>query len=305
MESPWIFALSAGLSLSYALGCSSSKPLTSTDTSSAGGTGGSGSEGGGSDAGAGGPQCTAPGYPSNAPPTQIDEVDATLVDPSGKAVPNLLVQVCGLDVCVNGATNVAGKTSVTPGMTLLSPAFKYGDGFDFAKLAAPLGSGEVQDLGQLVALPLPSYAEGAAFPKSGDVSNGDLTLVLAPGGSVTHDILTYSDDSELVFRSVPIPLAASARAVDPSLGFELGYAVAPVSTTFCPPAGLSVKNSLAWAAGSAVEIFVQGLEVDEKWAPYGGWVKVADASVSADASSIDTTSGGIPILSSIALRRSK
>jgi hypothetical protein len=115
--------------------------------------------------------------------------------------------------------------------------------------------------------------------------------------------LTYTDPSELVFRSVQIPLAQSTRALDPSLGFELGYALAPVSSVFCPAAGLRVKNTLGWAANTQVEVFVQGLEVDEKWAPYGNFVQVADAAVSADASAIETTSGGIPILSSIALRR--
>ena len=259
---------------------------------------------------AGGPPavCTAPGYASDSPPIEIDEVDAQLHDPNGAPVPNLLVQVCGLDVCVNGTTNIAGKTSVTPHTTLLSPAFKYGDGFLFAKLAAPLGLDARQDLGKLVALPLPNYDDGAAFPsgsQAGEVSNGDVTLILASGAKIAHDLLSYTDDSELVFRSVPIPLSDSAQAAPPSLSFELGYGLAPVSTTFCPAAGLRVTNSLAWPPGSAVEVFVQGLEVDEKLAPYGGWVKVADASVSADGSAIETTSGGIPILSSIALRRSE
>jgi len=82
-----------------------------------------------------------------------------------------------------------------------------------------------------------------------------------------------------------------------------GIKLAPLGTTFCPPAGLSLKNTPEWSAGTEVEVFVQGLNVNEKWAPYGTWVKVAEARVSSDGSSIDTTSGGIPILSSIALSR--
>jgi hypothetical protein len=284
-----IYARSICLSAALAVGCGSSAPLA-TPMAAAGQSSAK-------------PMCAAPGYQSDAASVEIDEVDATLLDPSGAPVPNLLVQVCGLDVCVNGTTNATGKTSVTPQMTLLSPAFKYGDGFGFAKLAAALDSDAQQDLGQLVALPLPSYADGAAFPNSGEVTNGDVTLILAAGSQVSHDLLTYTDPAELVFRSVPIPLADSTHAADPSLGFELAYGVAPVSTTFCPAAGLRVRNSLAWTAGTAVEVLVQGLEVDEKWAPYAGWVKVADASVSSDGSSVETTSGGIPILSSIALRR--
>ena len=306
MTSLRIPAYCACLSAALVFGCSSSQPLNA-DMAGAGAGGHASAAGGSSGAPAGGsevaPKCEAPGYHSDATAVEIDEVDAKLFDPSGMPVSDLLVQVCGLDVCVNGMTNVAGKTSVAPGTTLLRPAFKYGDGFGFAKLAALLGSDKVQDLGQLVALPLPGYAEGAAFPKSGAVTNGDVTLILAAGVKVNHDVLTYTDDSELVFRSVSIPVADSGRALDPSWGFELGYSLAPVSTTFCPPAGLRVGNALVWPAGTEVEVFVQGLEVNEEWAPYGSWVKVADASVSADGSAIETTSGGIPILSSIALRR--
>ena len=89
----------------------------------------------------------------------------------------------------------------------------------------------------------------------------------------------------------------------PSFGFELAYGLAPLGTTFCPAAKLSLKNTLDWPPGTDVEVFVQGLDVSEKWAPYGSWLEVAEARVSSDGKSIDTTSGGIPILSSIALRR--
>lgn len=305
MPSPWTLPALA-LSLTFALGCASSKPLTPNDA--AAGMGGTGNAGvGGGDGGSAGragiTACPAPGYSSASAPVVIDEVDAQLVDAQGAPTANVKVQVCGLDACFYGTSNAAGKTSVVPASALTSPAFKYGDGFGFARLAIALDSSAKQDLGQLVALPLPDYSAGAAFPSAGEVSNGDLTLVLAPGTAVVHDVLTYSDDSELVFRSVPIPLAQSSRAVDPSLAFELAFGVAPLGTTFCPGAALRVGNALAWAAGTAVEVFVQGLETNQDWAPYGGWVKVADASVSADARSIETTSGGIPILSSIALRR--
>ena len=133
----------ACLSIALAVGCGSSASPGDAATS-AGGRGANGGAGGAggsvtSISGAGGEaQCKAPGYPSHAPAIEIDEVDAVLRDPSGAPVPNLAVQVCGLDICVNGSTNALGKTTVTPRAKLLSPAFKYGDGFDFAKLAAPL-----------------------------------------------------------------------------------------------------------------------------------------------------------------------
>jgi hypothetical protein len=300
---PRISVSAACLSVALAAGCGSSNPLPGTSSAGSSAAGGSSDTSVGG-TGAGGSQaCAAPGYPSDSPAIEIDGVDAQLSDPSGTPVPDLAVQVCGLDICLNDSTDAQGKVRVTPRAALLSPAFKYGDGFEFAKLAAKLSDQPTQDLGALVALPLPSYAEGAPFPKAGDVSSGDVTLSLAPGGKIAHDLLTYADDSQLVFRSVPIPIAASARALAPIFGFELAYALAPVSTTFCPPAALRLKNSLGWAPHTAVEVFVQGLEVDEKFAPYGDWIKVADASVSDDGTEIKSSSGGISILSSLALRR--
>lgn len=305
MALPRISVFAACLSVTLAVGCGSSNPLPGTSTGGSGGnSGGSSGDTSIGGTGTGGVKaCAAPGYPSHSPAIEIDGVDAQLSDPSGAPVTDLAVQVCGLDICVNGSTDAQGNVRVTPRAALLSPAFKYGDGFEFAKLAAKLSDQPTQDLGALVALPLPSYAEGAPFPKAGDVSNGDVTLSLAPGSKIAHDLLTYTDDAELVFRTVPIPIAASTRALDPSFGFELAYALAPVSTTFCPPAAMRLKNSLGWAPLTAVEVFVQGLEVDEKLAPYGDWIKVADASVSDDGTEIDSSSGGIPILSSLALRR--
>jgi hypothetical protein len=297
-------AYCACLSAAFVIGCSASKPLSADITGGGGGGQPSSGNTAGSHAGTGGGStCTAPDYASNAAPVQLDEVQMKLVDLGGAPVPDVPVQVCGLDICLNASTESSGVLTLSPRRTFLSPAVKYGDGFGFAKLAVALSSEPKQLLGNLVVLTLPDYSDGAPFPKSGEVTNGDVTLILASGSAVSHDILTYTDASELVFRSVPIPLAQSAPALDPSLSFELGYSLAPVSTTFCPPAGLRLKNSAGWAAGTAVEVFIQGLEVDHAWAPYAGWVRVAEASVGSDGSSIETTSGGIPILSSIAVRR--
>jgi len=211
--------------------------------------------------------------------------------------------VCGLNQCFVDATGENGTVDVTPHANLLRPAFKYGDGLDFAELAVPLSGPAVQNLGALIALPLPPFSEGAAFPGSGSVTNGDVTLHLEAGTATSHDLLTYADSSQLTLRSTQIPIAESELALDPSFGFELAYAVAPLGTKFCPAARLSLKNSLAWASGTLVLVFVQGLDVNEKWAPYGSWVQVAEAVVSSDGSRIETTQGGIPILSSIAVRR--
>jgi len=246
--------------------------------------------------------CDAPGYYVEADSTDIKQVTAKLLLPSGEAAAALPVQVCGIDTCLKYKANQSGVLNVSPEQSLIRPALKYGDGFDFAELAIPLADG-TQNLGELVAMPLPAFAEGAKFPKAGPVTSGDVTLELASNAKVEHDNLTYSDPSELVFRSVEVPIAESEKALPPEFGFELAYGLAPIGSTFCPAAGLSLKNTLAWAPGTEVEVFVQGLDVAENWAPYGTWQPVAEARVSSDGKTIDTTSGGIPILSSIALRR--
>src|SRR6188768_2855874 len=250
------------------------------------------------------PVCTAPGYAVESDGTQINSVLASLVLPTGEVAADLAVQVCGLDSCLNYKSKQNGVVQESPARMMIRPAFKYGDRFDFAEFAVPLSEKDTK-LGTVVALPLPSYAAGVQFPKSGGgaVSNGDLTLHLDANGSFEHDILSYSDESELVFRSVAVPLAESEQAFPPGWGFDLAYGLAPLGTTFCPPAKLSLKNTLAWPPDTEVEVYVQGLDVSEDWAPYGSWTQVAEARVSGDGKSIDTTSGGLPILSSIALSR--
>jgi len=246
--------------------------------------------------------CEAPGYAVDTEAIQIDRVRAKLRVPSGDPASGLPVQVCGIDACVPSNADRSGTLNVPLNQKMILPALKYGDGFDYAELAAPLTEDNL-DLGELIALPLPPLSAGAKFPKSGAVTSGEVTLQLASNGSVEHDRLSYSDDSELVFRSVAVPVADSPQALPPRFGFELAYGLAPLGTTFCPAANLSLKNTLDWPSGTEVEVFVQGLDVTEKWAPYGSWLQVAEAVVSSDGKRIETTSGGVPILSSIAVRR--
>jgi hypothetical protein len=71
----------------------------------------------------------------------------------------------------------------------------------------------------------------------------------------------------------------------------------------CPAAALSVPNSPGWKAGAHVELFLHGIDVAEEWAPYGGWAKVSDGSVSADGKTIATDpDGGLPALSVVGIR---
>src|SRR5262245_52091015 len=107
-----------------ALACSS-EPLDSSN-----GSGGSAS-GGGS-----GPTCDGPaGYSTPAEQQLVGTVDAMVVDLEGAPRGDVMVQVCGLDVCISGTTMASGAASVGVGAEMTLPAFKYGDGLKYGKVA--------------------------------------------------------------------------------------------------------------------------------------------------------------------------
>jgi hypothetical protein len=58
-----------------------------------------------------------------------------------------------------------------------------------------------------------------------------------------------------------------------------------------------------WAAGTAVEFFVSGIDVGQQWAKWASWAKVSDGQVSSDGATISTTAGqGLPVLANLAVR---
>jgi hypothetical protein len=105
------------------------------------------------------------------------------------------------------------------------------------------------------------------------------------------------------FRAAAVSTQNPPAAVDASLGFGILYALTPSATELCPPAALTVPNSANFPAGSAVEVYLHGIDIAEVWAPYGGWAKVSDGTVSADGKTISTSEGGgLPALSVIGVR---
>jgi hypothetical protein len=100
-----------------------------------------------------------------------------------------------------------------------------------------------------------------------------------------------------------VPIDRAPELVDDSFGFDLVFAATPTDTTFCPAAQLSVDNDDGFAPGTAFEVFLHGVDIEEEWAPYGGWAKVSDAEVSADGARIETTTPGLPMLGVVGLRR--
>jgi hypothetical protein len=285
---------------------------------STGGTAGSTSGGGTGGGTGGGPSCTAgPGYTSTDAPHLVKGLTATIQDLDGNGASNVLAQACGLDICINGSTDANGVVQtcdsndicipgIAPNQMIKRPAFKYGDGFGFVKFAELLKT-DTEDyvLGIRQTAKLPATSTGAAMEPGTDAINSGIKLTIAAGANIEVDVLVYDTPEFQTFRAAEIPIAKAPLAVDPSLNFEIIVGTTPIETKFCPHAKLTVPNTAGWPPGQAVEVFIHGVSVEEEWAPYAGWAKVSDATVSTDGQSVVTDDGdanGIPYLSVFGFR---
>lgn len=230
--------------------------------------------------------------PPAGDPLQVDLVTATLVDQDDVPVPFELVQVCGLDLCINGETAEDGGVAIAPLLELTRPAFKFGGGIESARFALLIDEAEV-DLGQVRTVRLPDLDTAVPLDPGSEVSSGELSLRLAPDTEVSIDRLTFRTDEEQGLRAVRVPLEDAPVVVDPDLGFEIVYATTPTDTRFCPPAELSIPNSEDWPADSEVEVWLHGVDIAQELSPYGGWAKISDARVSEDGERIETGSPGL------------
>jgi hypothetical protein len=275
----------------------------SAGSSGSGGSSGQGATGGSGGSGARNACPEGPGTPGPARMQRVTSVRGQLLDLEGNAAIES-PQVCGIDVCVFiEDTDTSGNLTITPARSFDRPAFKNGLGLRYAKFAFLLPDQPDHDLGAVRTVKLPDFAEGDELVAGAEVSSGPVTLGFSADAKFEIDVLTYKVD-ERTFRAAQVPIAQAPRAVDPSLGFELLFALSPVDTVVCPPARLSVTNSAGWPAATAVEFFVHGVSIEEHWAPYGGWSKVSDGAVASDGARITTAeSGGIPVLGVIGVRR--
>jgi hypothetical protein len=306
--------LTAGLIAALALGgCSlessganSGGPSTSTSTTSSSSGGGTGGEGGSSGEGGNGPECEGPGYKSEVTPQVFNSAEATIIDVQGAPIPDLQIQVCSLDLCLVGNTDASGHVVVAgAGQMMRKPAFKYGDGLDYVRLAAlvPPEASVVYET-PFTAARYPDLSDGQAITAGQPVTSNGITVTIPAGASIEIDTLVFDTPEKQKLRAVEVPLDAAGPALDPAIPLEQVFAIAPLDTLVCPAAAVSVPNTLGWPAGSDVEFFVHGLEVREEWAPYGGWAKASDGKVSQDGTRIETApDGGLPLLGVFGVHR--
>lgn len=280
---------------------------SSSSSSGAGGDGGGSTAASSSSSSSGGQaiECNGTKVPGSGQSVKVGAISANVVDTSGAPVPDILVQLCGLDLCIGGNTNATGSVQVSgDGLDILQPAFKVGDGLTYAKMLRPLGPGDAV-FNPLVTPKLPPFAQGAKLAAGTIMQSANTSLEIEPKGVFEVDVLLFDDPATQVYRAAPIP----AAVMDPSVvtagpKLEVFHALGPTGTLLCPPAKFKIPNEAGWAAGTSVEFFVLGMEVSEVWAPYGEFAKVSDGHVDSDGKTISTTDGqGLPILGIIGVRR--
>ncbi len=263
----------------------------SESTGGSGGTASTGSDTGGSttsgmggmstSTGTGaGPSCETPDPAHIGNEFAPGTITALLLDQDGVAAADAKVQLCGTDLCiVDSSAGTDGSVSMAGGVdTTIDPAIKYGKGgAKFAKFAALVESAN-QDFGTINIIKMPST--GAALADGANTS-AEVTVTLEAGTDIKTELDLQGDD--LLFRAAVISLSANPTlvfpAIDDTLNLEMLVAVSPQDTLLCPGADLSFPNTESWADGADVEIYIHGTRTFRHYAPYGGWAKIAEATV--------------------------
>ncbi|HYQ15379.1 MAG TPA: hypothetical protein VEQ58_06475 [Polyangiaceae bacterium] len=285
--------------LLLAVACSSD-PTAPEASGGAAGTS-AGNVGGAGKAGASGSQstsCPAGTNPhSELDPLSVGVVSGKLVDENGEPTTGGLVQVCGTDICRNASVGQNGKFVEDVQGPINAPACKFGDGFDWAKLALPLSAGD-SDLGTLITVRLPDYANGVPLEPGQSVTSGGVTLHLDEAAHVQQNVIDYETEDERVFRAVALPEAALAQLEQ---DFVQGFALSPLETRICPSPSISLENSAQLDPGTELELYLLGLDAEEEFVPYATWQKVGEGQVSDDGASLEFPDG-VPLLTAIGVR---
>ncbi len=300
-------AIAAASVLALAFGCSSADDklagpgaihgggtTTTTGTTSTSTSTGAG----GGDVG----PCGAPGYGGGEKAQMVETADADVVDGEGAPLLDYFVTLCSLDLCINGVTDGTGHARIEHFGKMKKPAFKLGDGAVHVKMAVPAGPSPVIALAGPIWLPaLPS--KGAPLAAGQTATSGDVSVTLAKDATLEFELEHYPTHAMQELRAVALPVDKSAALIDGE-GLEIVYGVGPTNTKICPPATVSVPNSLGWDAGQEVDFFLHGVNVEQDFAPYAGWARIAGGKVSADGKAIETLAGeGFPVLGVIGLKR--
>jgi hypothetical protein len=245
--------------------------------------------------------------------TADNSVTARIVDETGAPVAaGQPVYICGLDICSDpGKVGTNGMVTISTTLSMKKAAFKVGDTLSYAEVAIPLTMGTTDfTMGGTKVINTANFTgkPGAALTPGTSATSGDVTLSIPAGASVGVNTIVYGDNP--LFRAVSIPIAnegpwlASAGVT----GFQLLYGVAPAETTLCPAVKVTVAlpspDTTGWSPGDAVEFWVMTTDTGQTYAPYAGWAKMSDGTVSADGKTVSTDDAqGFIFLENFAIRK--
>jgi hypothetical protein len=236
--------------------------------------------------------------------TCVATVQASLVDATGAPVAGQDLLVCGDNLCsLPGQTDSQGATQFELCEAMVLPALKFLGGPSYVSFATAVTQANTT-FAPITVFPLPSA--GAAFPvAAGVVTSGPVTLAVA-AGAVTFDPSQPDDANTQAFRAAQVDVTKVPAPFPASLGLSVIWGLAPVNATLTPSATLTIPNTEAWPAGSAVDFYMNGVEPAAGVAvPYGAWGPVGTGTVSQDGTTISTDTGtgnGIPVLSMVGVR---
>ncbi len=224
----------------------------------------------------------------------VTTLTATVYDGTGAPVAGLPVFVCGTNLCsLPSKTAADGTVEVDVCLPFAAPALKVFSDPQWGPFAALLPSGGPSyALGAVTVTALP--ASGATLASgTGTVTSGGVSLGLT-AATVTFDVEHATPDAQL-FRAVAVPAASLPATLQG--GVTAAWALAPLNTKLAPAADLTLPNTQGWAAGAAVDVYLDGTDPsgNPPPAPWGAWGLLGTGAVSSDGASIVLTSaqGGL------------
>jgi hypothetical protein len=264
-------------------------------TGASGGSGGAGATGGGATGGAG-PECEAPEPAHMGEVDTVDSISADYVDQNDMPAEGVQTTVCGTNICSEPVDSAADGTVTVDASGIASfndPRFNASqNALDYAKLSALIPTKPAHDFGQVRVIRMPPPAMGVEITAGAEASQGGVTLNVPAGAVVDHDEIDVPE-AYRVLRGAVLDItsypASEFPSVPASLGIEVLVVAMPLGTHICPAAELRFDNVAGWAAGTEVDIYINGAKTFEHYAPYGEWAIVAEAVVSADGMEVVTT----------------
>lgn len=251
------------------------------------------------------PECEVPQFTNDAEPEPFESLSATVVDETGAAVADTIVQACGLNVCLQGNTSAQGRAVIKGDEQIEKLAFKYGDGLHYAQVALAIGGETVYDLGEQRTVKFPAADPDNRFDPGSTLVSSGASLALADNTETVIDVLSYADSSEHLFVAKAFEADAFPQAAEDQEFVSL-WALGPAKTEFCPPPELALPNLSELESGAKVDLLLLVTDVSGRHGRYAEWQVVAVGTVSKDGDLIVTDEGrGIPELGLIGVRPQK